>query len=141
MKNFMSILSLLIVSATLTFSFNAQSQETEDPIAKLENRIAETKKRLNLTPEQEEQLTPIIEKSMDERLALLEKHGFKRDQGAERKRPSFSQMRALRSDMQELNEQTRESLAKILTEDQLEEWDDIQEENRAQMRERIRNRR
>lgn len=135
MKKFCTILTLLVMGFVSSASVHAQ-----DHFEQLEERIAETKQRLNLTPEQEEQLTPIIEQSFEDRLALFDKHGIERQTEGDKKRPSFKKLRSLRKDMKALNKETRTQVAEVLDDEQLKEWDKIQEENRAALRERARSR-
>lgn len=103
-------------------------------------RIEQAKQRLNLTSEQERDIAPILEQSGKQRIALFDKHGIKRSKSGEKKRPSFSQMMALKEDMEKLNAETREQLASILTDQQLAEWDKIQQESKEKMRKKMRNR-
>ena len=128
----LGVLTLCFVSSTYV--------QAQDGFEQLEERIEETKQRLNLTPEQEELLTPIIEQSMEDRLALFDKHGIERQKEGEKKRPSFKKLRALRKDMKALNKETREQVSGVLNDTQLKEWDKIQEENREALRERARSR-
>ena len=121
----------------------ATAAAEDDRAAQLEERLAETKARLDLTDEQIEQITPILEAGFDAQMAVLDKHGIDlqdRTDG-EHERIGFRAMRALRGDLQEVRADTLEQLGDVLTDEQMAEYKKIQEERRAELRERIRERR
>ena len=122
-------------------SLPALAQEA-DRAAQLEERIAETRERMNLSDEQVEQITPIMETHLEAMAAVLDDHGidFQKRSG-ERKRLKFRQMRALRKDLDAVRADTAEKLSGILTGEQMEEYEKIREERKAELRARIRERR
>ena len=65
-----------LVESTALLAF---AETTEDQVAQIEARMAETKARLNLTDEQAERLEPVFWDSREKRLALMAKHGITRD--------------------------------------------------------------
>ena len=85
--------------------------------------FATMKERLNLTKEQEEKVRSIIDESMGKKRTILKKHG---DQ--ERKN-----MRTLQKDMQALDKDTEKQLASVLTEEQIKEYQKIQEKRCQEM--------
>lgn len=114
-----------------------QRQLTEEQRAQIEARLAEVRKRLDLSAEQEAKLEPILRASFAERLALLDSYGLSRD-GAER--PSLRQMQALGGEMADIRKATEKQVAAVLDPRQMAEFRKIQDEMREQIRARIRER-
>jgi Spy/CpxP family protein refolding chaperone len=80
--------------------------------------ITMMKERLNLTKEQEEKIRPIMDASMEKKRTILKKHG-------EQEREN---MRILENDMQALDKDREKQLGSVLTEEQIKEYQKIQEE-------------
>lgn len=103
--------------------------------------ILEMKERLDLTEEQADLVLPILDEARKQRQAMMEKF---RGQGRGGMGPGgvgrgdMSAMREMREEMQRLDEQTEQRLAKILTEKQMDEYRKIKKEQRERMRERMR---
>ena len=105
----------------------------------IQAQLEQAKQRLDLTDEQLEQLRPILKASIEESIAVLQKHDIDLSVPKEqRERPSFREMRALGKDMKQVRESTTDKLAGVLSEEQLETYIKIQEERRKQMRDQIR---
>ena len=114
----------------------------QDRAAQLEERVAETKARLNLTDEQIERITPILEASFEARLAVLEKHGIDlEDRSRPQEKLGFSGLRALGKDMKQVRQDTLDELSSVLSEQQIEEYKKIQSERKAELRKQLRERR
>jgi hypothetical protein len=113
-------------------------QLSEDQRAQIEQRLADVRARLELTPEQSERLQPILRESFEKRLALRESHGLA---GDGQQRPSRRQLIALRDDMKKLNAQTNAQVDAVLDDRQMAEFIEIQEETRDQVRQRVREKR
>lgn len=135
-----TLYTFLIVFGLLVTGGTSSMAMAKDEGKDFQAKIEQTKQRLNLSEEQEKKLVPIIEKSMEQRKALFDKHGIERPKNGEKKRPSFSQMMALKEDMDKLNADTRAQLSSVLNDEQLAQWDEIQKENKDKMRKRMRNR-
>ena len=140
MRYLLATAALAIVAIGIT---PATAAAEDDHAAQLEERLAETKARLGLTDEQIEQITPILEAGFEAQMAVLDRHGIDlEDRGTgESERIGFRAMRALRGDLQEVRADTLEELGDVLTDEQMAEYRKIQEERRAELRERIRERR
>lgn len=80
--------------------------------------FATMKERLNLTKEQEEKIRPIMDASMEKKRTILKKHG-------EQEREN---MRILENNMQALDKDREKQLGSVLTEEQIKEYQKIQEE-------------
>ena len=96
------------------------------------------KDRLNLTKEQSEKFEPIILYQWEKRMAVMKKHGISRESNLSKKKISFRQLREIKKDMDKINKDIEKKLIKVLNKDQLVEYKKIQEENRIEMRARLR---
>lgn len=146
----MKTLTILVISGLLGIASQiAQTQPQSEPqlsdeqIAQLEQRIADTQARLNLSEQQKEQVRPILKTGAQARRQVLEKHGIDLSAAGagNQGRMGFREMRSLRSDMEAVREETNRELATVLSDEQFAEWQAIQEERRAEFRERMRARR
>ena len=115
----------------------------DDRAAQIEERIVETKERLDLSDEQIEQLTPVLKSGFEAQMAVLENHGINlenRDSGTQKKL-GFREARKLRKDLDSVRDSTLEQIESIVTEEQFAEYKKIQDERKEKMREMIKNRR
>ena len=96
------------------------------------------KDRLNLTEEQSEKFEPIILYQWEKRMAIMKKHGISRESNLSKKKIGFRQLREIKKDMDKINKEIEKKLIKVLNKDQLVEYKKIQEENRIEMRARLR---
>ncbi len=131
------MLSALFLAAAMTATPSvAQSSEAqrEEAAAKIEERIRETAERLQLTDEQRPQVEAILREGIEKREKILKDAGFEEGQ-----RPQMRprQMRKLRGDLGEVSEETTQKLSAVLTNEQMAEYEKIQEERREEMRARI----
>ena len=120
---------LLLTLFTLT-DFGLAFAETDSVVEKnprhenasavLEDMFAETKARLDLTDEQVEQVTPILQSSFESRRAILLKYGIDIES---RKPPAqklgFRKARTLGKELDNVRASTLRELDDILTEEQL----------------------
>ena len=139
MKQLIIVVTMIGFMASLTTSLAQQADP--DRAAELEDRIEQTKQRLNLTDEQLAQIEPSLESSLEAKALVLENHGIDLDPDVprdQRERPGFRKMRAVSKDLQAVREETATEMAEILTDEQMEEYRKIQEERRVALRERIR---
>ena len=96
------------------------------------------KDRLNLTEDQSEKFEPIILYQWEKRMAVMKKHGISRESNLSKKKIGFRQLREIKKDMDKINKEIEKKLIKVLNKDQLVEYKKIQEENRIEMRARLR---
>ena len=142
MKHWLVSATLIGLMSSLTIGLAQQTDP--DRVAELEARIEQTKQRLNLTDEQITEIEPILASNFDATMLVLENHGIEFDPDVprgQRERPGFRKMRAISKDLQAVREETAVEMAKILTDEQMAEYRKIQEERRAELRDRIRARR
>lgn len=95
------------------------------------------KDRLNLTKEQSEKFEPIILYQWEKRMAVMKKYGISRESNLSKKKIGFRQLREIKKDMDKINKEIEKKLIKVLNKDQLVEYKKIQEENRIEMRARL----
>ena len=100
---------------------------------------SEIKVRLNLTDEQTKQFVPIFLKHIENRLGALEKHGFNPYSLSYGKKMGFHQLRAIKKDMDKINKQAENQLSGVLNKEQIDEYKKMQEEQRIEMRARLKN--
>ena len=134
MKRVATIITILAFVGLVPFPLVAQDRPTQ-----FEERLEQTRVRLNLTDAQLERMAPALEESMATQQSILASYGI----DLEDSRGPSTGLRprdamALRRDLQAVREETLEILGGILTEEQLEEFRQIQEERSTEMRERIR---
>jgi hypothetical protein len=119
------------------------AQAEEDRAAQFEERLAETKARLNLSDEQVEQITPILRSGFETQMAVLEKYGIDlQDVDPDgRKKLGFRDARKLRKEMDAVRANTSDEVENILSDEQFSEYKEIQAERKKKMREMIKERR
>ena len=126
-KWFLFVLAISITLFSLSFGVNAT-----------DNAYSVIKDRLSLTDEQAEKFKPIILYQWEKRLAVMKKHGINRDSSLSEKKIGLRQLRAVKKEMDKINKEIEKQLANILSKEQMDEYNNIQEENRIEMRKRLR---
>lgn len=104
----------------------------------LVRQLEEMGAELGLTDEQLARMQPIYLDHVTTQLEILEKHGIEFGAPEQGRRVGFRKLRRLRRDTDRANSETIERLTPILTGEQLQRYQAIQEEQRNQMRDRIR---
>ncbi len=117
----------------------SQAAAQDDRATMMREEMLQIFERLELTDEQIEQVEPVLQESARARRDIMAKYGMdpRSRQNAESK-PSRSQMMAMRNEMEAVRKKTFAELEQILNAEQLEEFDVIRQERRAEMRERMR---
>ena len=95
--------------------------------------------RLKLTDNQNDQLMPIFLDIFQKRQSIMKKNGVDFKSGSSGERIGIKQLRSIKKEMDKLNKQTIKQLEKVLSKEQLNEFKKFQEEQRAEMRNRLRN--
>ena len=130
-----------LAAAALAAAGEDPEAGAEDRAAQLEQRIQDARERLSLTDEQAEAIVPILRAGAEKQAAVLKKHGIDLDGrgGGDREaRLGLRKLRQLRREMDTARAETVEKLADVLTGEQVAEYKKIQNENRSEMRKRIR---
>lgn len=135
LKNVMIVLALTLTTVGIA-SANDEHREN------IEHQIADMKNRLALNDTQTEQITPILEKSADARKEILREHGIDLDNfdPDHRKKLSFREKRQLGNQLKASRKATQEKLEQILSDKQMDEYRQIQQERKDKLREHIKNR-
>jgi hypothetical protein len=134
MLNPREVLAVLAAAGILAAVWPAYPADNIPPA--IAGRMAEAKTRLNLTPEQEAQLRPIVEERYQRMQAIRHQYvpdstGAARWTGASR--------RALFEDAKKIQKDYDERVRAILNPQQEEEWDKMRKEAIAQFRAQHRN--
>ena len=125
---FLKVLSFIfIILISQVFSVSAN-----------DNVYSAIKNRLNLTDEQSEKFEPIILYQWEKRLAVMKKHGINRDSSLSERKIGLRQLRKIKKDMDKINREIKQQLTKILSKEQMDEYNKIIEENRVEMKSRLR---
>lgn len=136
MKKCKSAAALMIALGGLVVGLaSAHERDLETARQELLERVERARERLQLTDEQAPQVEAILRESAEKRRAVLEKYPL----GESRLSPR--QARTLKRELEAIRRDTRASLAEVLTPQQLEEYDRIQSELRAEVRAAARERR
>ena len=143
---FSSILTSLLI--LLSFPLDAQTDEPSEPtlkqreaaVERIRTQVKGALESLQLNDEQREAVRPIIEANFEQRLAVLQKHGIDLKTREANKRPSLGKMLKLRKDLGKVGDKTEKELGKVLNDDQMKVWKELEKKRREQMRERLRSR-
>ena len=95
--------------------------------------------RLNFTDNQNDQLIPIFLDIFQKRQSIMKKNGVDLKSRSSGERIGIKQLRSIKKEMDKLNKQTMKQLEKVLSKVQLNEYKKFQEEQRDEMRNRLRN--
>lgn len=123
---------------TMALSSAALPQNREDAKERIAQQVEETKRRLNLTEDQAEKAKPIMRDSFQKRVEIMKKHGLGSEETIDSL--SFREKRKLGRELKSERDAAEKKLAKILTKDQMREYKKIQDERRAEMREKMESR-
>ncbi|MGB1290740.1 MAG: hypothetical protein ACPG5Z_01340 [Pseudoalteromonas sp.] len=134
------LLNVLLVCFFSVFAFTVNASDISTEVAEAKQRVELIKTRLDLTDKQEELVTPILESSISNRKAILNEYGIGLDSYEVKsgEKLGFRKVLELKNAMEELREQTLTKLESVLTDEQLAEYEDIQEEIASKIRSRIR---
>jgi cell shape-determining protein MreC len=109
-----------IIAALLSTLALAAPAIAHDEVAEtVEERLGTAKSRLNLTPQQEEQLRPLLKDESDRMRAIQNKYGIA---------PTPENRRAKLEAMSDVRRDFRTKVSNVLTPEQLMEWDRIRME-------------
>jgi hypothetical protein len=101
--------------------------------------MEEAKLRLDLTDDQVDQVSPVLEESLRARKKVLSSYGIDlENRSGPQSRIGIRQARAMRKELGAIQEETLNELSGILSAQQMEELKMMQEERKAEVRERIR---
>jgi DNA-binding MarR family transcriptional regulator len=123
----------VVVMSLLPYLFSpASADEQAQRREAVQQRIAEMKERLELTPAQEAALKPIVESHVAKLREIRSRLGSE---------PTRAQKREAAGQLRELGGEFSKQVQAQLTPEQQAEWKKLREENRDRMHEQIRKRR
>jgi hypothetical protein len=126
MKKVMATIAVLMLAAA---PMGASQDVSQPKVDQARQRLAQIQDRLQLTPEQVEQVRPVIADEMQKLTVLRDKYNA----GGQSRRSRLKLARELR-DIQNASD---DQLRKILSKPQMEEMEKIREERRQQLRDRV----
>jgi hypothetical protein len=104
----------------------------------LERRVAEAVARLDLSVEQVDRVTPVLKDSIAAQQRILSRYGIDLESGkAGTSGLGLGAARSMRQELDAVREKTLSALESLLTETQHNEFKRMQEERRAEIRERV----
>lgn len=127
--------TMILTLSAAAFTTEAQDRQLSDEqVAKIEAQVEQTQARLNVTDEQANLLSPLLVDNFEKRATILQSYGI-----AEGTAPNLSvrQKLNLRKEMQAQTEATTSQVAEILTDEQMTEFEKIQEDAREAFKARI----
>ena len=108
---------------------------SKDQVVYLNSMIS----RLNFSDKQNDQLIPIFLDIFQKRQSIMKKNGVDIKSRSSGERIGMKQLRSIKKEMDKLNKQTMKQLEKVLSKEQLNEFKKFQDEQRDEMRNRLRN--
>jgi len=126
MKSLIATLALTLFALAPLAASQAQNGEQTE---RLRQRLEELRDRLALTPEQEEQIRPVLAEEVQKLQALREKYNG----GSQNRRSRLRMARELR----DIQSDADSKLKEILTKTQMDELKKIREARRAELKDRI----
>ena len=125
-----SLMTLVLASPLSTAS--------EDRAAELKGRMQEAQARMNLSDAQIDQMAPIMERAMQAQKDIMARYGMDpENRNGSGRRPGLREMRAMKQELAVVRSDTNAALEPILSDAQMAEFQRMQEERKAQMRERM----
>lgn len=106
-----------LMLSTAAFAQGPGQGRKGDPAKMLDRQVSMMKDHLKLAPDQETKVRSILQENQTKMQALMEKYG-RPERG---KAPSEE----ARAEMKQLREQTKQSMAGVLTADQLTQWEQM----------------
>ena len=128
---FVAFLALVVVVPT-AFAEDA-------PPAQFEQRLEDARLRLDLSDDQLALVRPILEKSRSEQQAIMASYGVDLENpGSPAEKLGLRKARAMRKELNAVQQATLAELDDVLTEAQLEDYKQMQDARRKEMRARMR---
>jgi hypothetical protein len=119
---------IMVIGITLAASLPMPAQEPSRPSREqAQERLEKLKERLQLTPEQVEQVRPVLQEEIEKLRAVRDKYN-----GQQSRRGRVRMVRELR----DVQQATDDELRKILSKTQMDELKKFREEARKQLREK-----
>lgn len=132
------IVTVALVFTSLTFAQKGEmKRERMKPEEKIEKQLEKMTSELNLTDEQQQKIKPLLEAQSKNREAKKEEM---KDLKANGEKLSPEDRLKMREEMKENQSEMKNNLAKILSAEQMEKWENHQNERKEKMKERLKER-
>lgn len=135
---------VLLGASLLSVTSQADERPLNRPSSALDRYVTQISERLNLSDDQRERIRPVLAANAAAMMSALQ-HRNEKKVGEEQKKNGEGQVvrkeRRLDGDMQGIRSETHESLADILTPQQMADYEAMRQEDRARTRELVKSRR
>ncbi len=113
--------------------------QTNQNLNDIQQKVASIKQRMNLSGEQSDKVGFILEDGMETRKVILKKYGIDLENrnSDSKSKLGFRKMRKLKGELSDEKEKTLSKLSTVLTPEQMEEYQLIQEEMSEKLKARI----
>lgn len=129
--------AMVAVAVLATSATQALAQDISDErLGDFEERIEELQTRLGLTDEQLEEMRPVIAKNFEKTLQAFDEAGLEQGGGGASSLGRRDRIRLGRQ-IRDIQEETVKKMRDILTDEQMDEYEEIQEERREELRARM----
>jgi Spy/CpxP family protein refolding chaperone len=129
--------TMVAVAVLATSATQALAQDISDErLGDFEERIEELQTRLGLTDEQLEEICPVIAKNFEKTLQAFDEAGLEQGGGGASSLGRRDRIRLGRQ-IRDIQEETVKKMREILTDEQMDEYEEIQEERREELRARM----
>jgi Spy/CpxP family protein refolding chaperone len=129
--------TMVAVAVLATSATQALAQDISDErLGDFEERIEELQTRLGLTDEQLEEMRPVIAKNFEKTLQAFDEAGLEQGGGGASSLGRRDRIRLGRQ-IRDIQEETVKKMREILTDEQMDEYEEIQEERREELRARM----
>jgi Spy/CpxP family protein refolding chaperone len=129
--------TMVAVAVLATSATQALAQDISDErLGDFEERIEELQTRLGLTDEQLEEMRPVIAKNFEKTLQAFDEAGLEQGGGGASSLGRRDRIRLGRQ-IRDIQEETVKKMRDILTDEQMDEYEEIQEERREELRARM----
>lgn len=123
-RGWAAIIAVLLFAATTTSPALAV-----DVRAMMEGGLKTLEADLGLSADQKAKVDPILKSAVEQRMAVLKEYNFQPGN-----RPSFMDLISIRSKMSSITAEVHRKLVPILSDQQMQKFDDISERMRQKMR-------
>ena len=125
-KHLVITLTIISINLSLILALTAYAQRPVESLEGVNELFDQFTERLALSEQQAEQIRPILQESRENQRMLRDKY--------QEESSSPSIMQSFRKEREELRQETEERLAAILSQEQMTEYEKIENEEREKMR-------
>ena len=134
----MKIFAALILISSFALAPTAMARQSTDRAQAIEDQVTDLQNRLQLTEEQQALVEPTLRAQLETSRAIMEDYGF--SPGTSGGNVDRRKMRSMSKELEPVRKQAERDLTEVLTDEQMDEYREIQDERRARMRNDIKRR-